>query len=144
MVQLSDRELAKEFGVSPQVLARRFKASGIKTGKGINHTILQTHEALSKVSGVGAALDAAKLKNLEEDAIRKTFENKQLERELVSLDEAFDLVVGRFKTLAKMIKDIPSRLAVQCNPSDHELSFEVLDEYTGKLCDEIQKACTKK
>lgn len=143
MTQLSDRQLAKEFGISPQMLARRFKDAGIKTGRGVKHTILQAHEAIATKGNLRTETDKAKLRNLEEDAQQKEMKRKLMERELVTMSEAIDLLIKPFSTLSKMIKDMPSRLAVQCNPSDHDLSREVLDDYARELCNEIQNACTK-
>lgn len=142
-LNLSDRELAKEFGVSPQVLGRRFKESEIKTGRGVKHTIKEAHEALAKVSNVRQATEQARLKNLLEDGQIKELERRQKERELVPLSEAIDITTKPWSPIARMLKDMPARLSGSCNPTDPVLAKEVLDEYVQDLCTSIGEAMEK-
>ena len=143
MLQLSDRELAKEFGVSQQVLGRRFRDAGIETGRGVKHTIQQAHEALAKVVDIKQATEKAKLKNLEEDGMLKEIERRQKEGEVVLMTEVNDLMVKTWEPVAKAIKDMDAKLAPRVNPTDQVLARDELAKYKCKLCKDITDRCSR-
>jgi transposase-like protein len=143
MLQLSVRELAREFGVSPQTMGRRLKDSNIKVARGKKFTVKTGHDCLVRNIDVNEATSRARLDNLEADAELKRLELRQLEKDLVALDEAVELVMKPWIPVAQMIKDMPARLATACNPSDPILARETLEEYCRDLCKKIEVACTK-
>jgi hypothetical protein len=133
MLKLSDRELAKEFGISPQKLGRCFKEAKIKTGRGIQHSIQQAYESLSKILDVKKATELARLNNLDEDFRRKKFENLEMEKTLVRLEEAIELTTKPWRTISRILKDWPAKLSTRCNPMDPDLPREEISEAVREL-----------
>jgi transcriptional regulator NrdR family protein len=141
MQKLTVRQLAVEFGVTHPTMSSRLKDAGHKVKRGGTWTIKEAHEAMARLTGVRERTEAAKLKNLEEDGMRKEFERRQLQKELITPSEAKEIFARPLEPIARDLKDMPARLSMRVNPADPILARQELDEYVRNLCEKVRNAC---
>tara|TARA_R110000772_G_scaffold83288_2_gene176110 strand:+ start:3223 stop:3675 length:453 start_codon:yes stop_codon:yes gene_type:complete len=142
-IELSLKELEFQFEVSNTKLKRHLLAAGVPFGPGKKISLSDAHNSLLAEFGGKRRLDAAKLKTAEEEARLKELSRKEIEGRLVDVDEAIPMILTPFNAITQMIKDMPARLAPQCNPSDPIHARGVLVDYSRLVATKFQETCSK-
>lgn len=121
---LSISEAAKEFHSTPETIRRRLRAADITHAEGNRYSIYTLHVAM-----VGD-LHAQRIRETRARADLLELERRQTEGELVTMEEARNVIRQYLGPMRDILTTAPMALAARVNPADPELARMQLEQWS--------------
>ncbi len=121
---LSISEAAKEFHSTPETIRRRLRAAEITHTEGKRYSIYVLHTAL-----VGD-LHAQRIRETRARADLLELERRKTEGELVTMEEARNVIRQYLGPMRDILTTAPMALAARVNPADPELARMQLEQWS--------------
>lgn len=121
---LSISEAAKEFHSTPETIRRRLRAADITHAEGNRDNIHTLHVAM-----VGD-LHAQRIRETRARADLLELERRQTEGELVTMEEARNVIRQYLGPMRDILTTAPMALAARVNPADPELARMQLEQWS--------------
>ncbi len=121
---LSISEAAKEFHSTPETIRRRLRAADITHAEGNRYSIYTLHVAM-----VGD-LHAQRIRETRARADLLELERRKTEGELVTMEEARNVIRQYLGPMRDILTTAPMALAARVNPADPELARMQLEQWS--------------